>query len=335
MTVATAPADHVRTLVDAKLDTFAAQRLDELGFVGDEHVAVLREALAPFLGDSGKRLRPMFVYWGHRAAGGRDEDLETVVAAGCAVELVHTAALLLDDVMDQAELRRGRPAAHLTLARHGDARFGESAATLLGMLALTWADAALLEVGPRLGPALEVLTLLRVEAVGGQYLDLTGTAAPRTVARYKSAKYTVERPLHLGHALAAGDERTRRLLSEYALPVGEAFQLRDDILDVFGDPAVTGKPAGGDLRLHRNSMLLELARERADADGELLLETAGNDLGRARAFIRSCGALEEVEARIDTLVEHGLRALERPPGLPPDAVEALADLAVRAARRER
>ncbi|GAA4083271.1 polyprenyl synthetase family protein [Nonomuraea soli] len=336
MTIATAPVDHVRSLADATFRTFIARRLDELGFLGESHVTMLREALAPFLGGTGKRLRPLFVYWGHRAAGGQDDDLEAVLSAGCAVELVHTAALVLDDVMDQSELRRGQPSAHLTLAAHGgSARFGESAATLVGMLALTWADAALLDLGPRLAPALEVLNQLRVEAVGGQLLDLSGTAPPLTVARYKSAKYTVERPLHLGHVLAGGDHRTRRLLSDYALPVGEAFQLRDDVLDVFGDPAVTGKPSGGDLRLRKNSLLLELARTRAGADGELLLETAGADIGRARELIRSCGALDEVEARIGTLVEQGVRALENARGPAPDAVAALADLAVKATRRER
>lgn len=338
MTVVTAPVvDRVRRLANAKFHAFVARRLDDLGFLGDNHVTTLRRSLSPFLGDSGKRLRPQFVYWGHRASGGNTDDLEAVLSAGCAVELVHTAALILDDVMDEAELRRGRPSAHVTLAAEGgSARFGESAATLLGTLALTWADAALLEVGPRLGAALEVLTLLRVEAVGGQFLDLSGTASPRTVARYKSAKYTVERPLHLGHALAGGDDRTRRVLSDYALPVGEAFQLRDDVLDVFGDPEVTGKPAGGDLRLHKNTMLLEVARARADADGELLLETAGPpDLREARELIRSCGALDEVEARIDALVEQGVNALEEHPGLRADSVGALADLAVQATRRDR
>ncbi|MCK2220311.1 polyprenyl synthetase family protein [Actinomadura sp. ATCC 31491] len=277
---------RVRELVERRLDDLLDQELARLGFLGAEGVGLVRRHLAAFARDGGKRLRPAFVYWGHRAAGGTGEHLEPVLNAACAVELVHVAALLLDDVMDEAAERRGRPAAHVALAaehrraglRGEPGRYGESQASLLALLALAWADAALLGAGPHLADALDVLTRLRVEVTAGQQLDLAATAAggadtarTRTIALYKSAKYTIERPLHLGHAVAGGDPAARRALSAYALPLGEAFQLRDDVLGVFGDPGRTGKPAG-DLRQGKPNHLVAVARERSGPSGAALLD---------------------------------------------------------------
>ncbi|WP_158088756.1 polyprenyl synthetase family protein [Thermoactinospora rubra] len=348
MQTVTAPAVRLREMVDRRLEALLAQGLGELGFLGAD-AAVVRDHLARFALDGGKRLRPMFVYWGHRAAGG-DGRQEAVLAAGCAVELIHVAALLLDDVMDQTGARRGRQSAHAGLAalhrrsgwRGDPARFGESAASLLALLAFTWADAALAETGRDLGEALDVLTRLRVEVIGGQYLDLAcsarGTADAtqvRAIAVYKTAKYTVERPLHLGHAIAGGSPLTRRLLTAYALPVGEAFQLRDDILGVFGDPAVTGKPVGEDLRQGKQTLLLDEARRRAPARGAAVLADVRDerDVAAARELIASCGALEAVERRIGELVDRAAAVLDSGEWLPPDARAALVELAELATAR--
>lgn len=328
----------VRELVDRRLAGLLDHEVGRLGFLDEADISLVREFLTSFVLDGGKRLRPAFVYWGYRAAGG--EGAAAVVPAACAVELVHAAALLLDDVMDEAGTRRGRPAAHVALAGlhrrsgwRGDAgRFGESAATLLALLALSWADAALLETGARLGAALDVLTRMRVEAVGGQYLDLTRAAGggddrAGVISLYKSGKYTVERPLHLGHAVAGGCPGTRRLLTSYALPLGEAFQLRDDVEGVFGDPARTGKPAGADLLQGKATYLLAWARRET---GSPLLDDIADQRGVAVAkdLMAACGAREAAERRISALVEEAVAALDRPPGLPPDARVALAELAV-------
>ncbi|MFD0476338.1 polyprenyl synthetase family protein [Nonomuraea thailandensis] len=283
MTTVTARTGQVRELVDRRLNELLDRRVAELGPAyagqpGGQGAEQVRRHLVNFVTGGGKRLRPAFVYWGHRAAGGTDDGLDAVLHAACAVELVHAAALMLDDVMDEAPERRGRPAAHVALAEEhrraslrGDAaRYGESQATLLALLALTWADAALLDAGPHLRDTLDILVRLRVEAISGQRLDLAaaagGAADPRAIAVYKSAKYTVERPLHLGHAVAGGDGPTRRVLSGYALPVGEAFQLRDDVLGVFGDRERLGKPIA-DLRQGKVSYLLARARERSGPEG--------------------------------------------------------------------
>ncbi|MFC5821382.1 polyprenyl synthetase family protein [Nonomuraea harbinensis] len=337
MDTVTAGTGHVRELVDRHLERFLDQQMGRLGFLGEVDVELVREFLAAFVLGGGKRLRPSFVYWGHRAAGG--ERPEAVLPAACAVELVHAAALLLDDVMDEAGSRRGRPAAHVALAgvhrrsgwRGDPGRFGESAATLLALLALSWADAALLETGPRLGPALDILTRLRVEAIGGQYLDLARTAGAAgeqvsVISLYKSGKYTVERPLHLGHAIAGGCADTRRTLSAYALPLGEAFQLRDDVNGVFAEPARTGKPVGADLLQGKATFLLAEARRRT---GSAFLDHITDERGVAvaRELIVECGALDAAERRIAALADEAVAALDRPPGIPPDARQALIELA--------
>ncbi|MFI7229180.1 polyprenyl synthetase family protein [Nonomuraea angiospora] len=346
MDTTTSQIVQVRELVDRHLARLLDEELGRISFLEGPDVELVREFLVEFVLNGGKRLRPAFAYWGYRAAGG--ERPAEVLPAACAVELVHAAALLLDDVMDGADSRRGRPAAHVALAAlhatsgwRGDAgRFGESAATLLALLAWSWADAALLETGPRLGPALEILTQLRVEAIGGQYLDLACPAGCRsgdertsTISLYKSGKYTVERPLHLGHAIGGGSLRIRRMLSAYALPLGEAFQLRDDVNGVFGDPVRTGKPVGADLLQGKATYLLAETRRRT---GSALLEgiTDQRGVAAARELIMECGALEAAEQRIAALVDEAITVLDRPPGIPPEARQALTELAALATARE-
>ncbi|MEO3783630.1 polyprenyl synthetase family protein [Actinocorallia sp. B10E7] len=345
-----APADEgVLALVEQRLGELVERELERVSFLGPDEYEMLVGHLAEFVRGGGKRLRPLLVYWGHRAAGGSPDDEDAVLAAGCAVELLHACALLIDDVMDEADLRRGRRTAHLSLAdRHrasrwqGDpGRFGESAAALLGLLAFTWADAALLDTGPRLADALEVFTRLRAEVIGGQLMDMACTARGTSTLReaahiavYKSGKYTVERPLHLGHAIAGGDPALRAVLSSYALPLGEAFQLRDDVLGVFGDPGRTGKPAGADLRQGKQTHLLVEARRRTGAYGTALLDNVRDeaDVAAARELITACGALAAVEDRIAGLAGRATAALDGS-GIPADAAAALAGLAALATDR--
>jgi geranylgeranyl diphosphate synthase type I len=237
-----------------------------------------------------------------------------------------------------AGLHRGR-------GWRGDpAAFGEGAAMLMGDLAFTWADVALAEAGlpdDRLAAALRVFNRLRSELMGGQYLDLVEARrgapdedAVRRVLTYKSGKYTIERPLHLGLALAAGDPGLAAAYSAYGLPLGEAFQLRDDILGVFGSPEVTGKPAGDDLREGKETYLVMLARQRADGAGRRLLEGAlGNaklsedEVADLRRLIAGCGAVEATEARIAELLAQAKAALAAADGIDGSARATLAALA--------
>jgi geranylgeranyl diphosphate synthase, type I len=346
-------AEAVRARVDRALAALLHQELSALGFLGEDAGPVI-DALTRFALESGKRLRPAFVYWGYRGAGGPSDGqrADAAIRAACSVELLHVCALIHDDIMDGSEVRRGRPAMHVGFAElhrgrswRGDpAAFGEGAAVLMGDLAFTWADVALAEAGlpdDRLAAALQVFNRLRSELMGGQYLDLVEArrgapdeAAVRRVLTYKSGKYTIERPLHLGHAIAGGAPQLAAAYSAYGLPLGEAFQLRDDILGVFGAPEVTGKPAGDDLREGKETYLVMLARRQAGRAGRQLLESAlGNaklsedDVAELRRMIADCGALAATEARIAELLAEAKAALAAAGGIDETARGTLLALA--------
>jgi geranylgeranyl diphosphate synthase type I len=265
--------------------------------------------------------------------------------------LLHTFALVHDDVMDGSSTRRGLDAVHERFIRaHDDGdwrgeprRFGEGIAILVGDFACTYAD-LLMRGAP--AAALDVYDELRVELCVGQSLDLIGTAlrstdvdVARRIATYKSAKYTVERPLHLGAALAGRGSELAPALSAIGLPLGEAFQLRDDLLGVFGEERITGKPVGDDLREGKPTPLLAIASSRAGgADRALLARVGAGDLepGEIRALqqlFAECGAVEEVELTIDLLVDRARDALAGAPLAPP-AIALLEELAVYVAWRD-
>jgi geranylgeranyl diphosphate synthase, type I len=346
-------AEEVRARVDRALAALLDQELSALDFLGPD-AGPVTEILTRFAMEGGKRLRPAFVYWGYRGAGGPADGprAEAAVKAACSVELLHVCALIHDDIMDGSEVRRGRPAMHLGFAglhrrlgwRGDPAAFGEGAAMLMGDLAFTWADVALAEAGladDRLAAALRVFNRLRSELMGGQYLDLVEARrgapdedAVRRVLTYKSGKYTIERPLHLGHALAAGAPALARDYSAYGLPLGEAFQLRDDLLGVFGAPEVTGKPAGDDLREGKETYPVMVARRRADRAGRQLLEAAlghaklsEDQVAEVRRLLEACGAVAATEARIGELLAQAKAALAAAPGIDETARATLAALA--------
>jgi geranylgeranyl diphosphate synthase type I len=222
-------------------------------------------------------------------------------------------------------------------------RFGEGIAILVGDFACTYADLLMRAAPPA---ALDVYDELRVELCVGQSLDLVGTAMrstdvedARRIATYKSAKYTVERPLHLGAALAGRLDELGASLSAIGLPLGEAFQLRDDLLGVFGEERVTGKPVGDDLREGKPTPLLAIASSRVGPDGLALLARVGaGDLeafevqALQQLFVES-GAVDEVEMTIDLLVDEARRALAEAPLAAP-AAELLDELAVYVAWRD-
>jgi geranylgeranyl diphosphate synthase, type I len=309
------------------------------------------DALRDFVLGGGKRLRPAFCYWAFVGAGG-DPDEPAVVDAGAALELLHTFALVHDDVMDGSALRRGQATVHLAFARRhvmagwrGEARrFGEGVAILVGDLAFVYAD---LLMGSVAEPgALDVFNELRIELNVGQYLDMVGTAQGRSdhgtarrIACYKSAKYTVERPLHLGAALAGRLEHLAGPLSTYGLPLGEAFQLRDDLLGAFGDSAVTGKPVGEDLREGKPTPLLAIANARAGKDAAALLDRVGaGDLGddevaALQTVLVDTGARDDTERQVEQLVTEAVEALRTIP-VTAEARDALVELAAYVGQRD-
>ncbi len=335
-------ADDLRRRVQSVLDDALAHQADVLGSVSPD-LAPLVQAVAD-LTRGGKRLRPAFCYWGWRGADGPSDGPlgDAVVRAATALELFQAAALIHDDVMDDSDTRRGLPSMHRRFAElHRGAtwlgapeRFGTAAAILLGDLCLTWSDELLTGSGlsaEAIARGRPVFDRMRTELMGGQYLDMLEQARAgldgadaaeraRRVIRFKSAKYTIEHPLLLGGALAGASPALMDAYSAYGLPLGEAFQLRDDLLGVFGDPSQTGKPAGDDLREGKRTMLVAFATAHAtpaQADtlrrhlGDPRLDTAG--VAALRDVICETGAVAAVEALIDSLVAQAATALDSAP----------------------
>ncbi len=343
--------DPVVEPLAAVLGGFVAERRAQLEEL-DPSLGEVCEEIAGLLDAGGKRLRPAFVYWGHRATGA-DHDPEVLRPAG-AVELLHTFALLHDDVMDRSQERRGRPAGHAALAdRHrqedrlGDSDwFGCSAAVLAGDLTFVWADELFesASIAPDvLARARCVFTTLRAEVIAGQYLDLglaaarqADEAAAHKVALLKSARYTVTRPLLIGAALSpSAGVGVERALRAYGDAVGLAFQMRDDVLGLFGDPAVTGKGVLDDLREGKRTLLvLRALRLATPAQRSVLLAALGDpDLGeeqaaRVREVVAESGALASIEALVTANHDAARGALAPLPEPARSALRELADLAI-------
>jgi geranylgeranyl diphosphate synthase type I len=361
--MASSPGDlaRIRSHVGAALDDFIARQRASLTDISPD-LGSCADAVTDLLA-SGKRLRAAFCYWGWRASGGADTP--AIFAAAAALELLHASALVHDDVMDASDTRRGQPSVHKRFAtshlasswRGSPDRFGAGGAILVGDLLLAWTDEMLRTSGmppTAVWRGLAVLDAMRTEVFAGQFLDLVSQASASSavdnalrVVTYKSAKYTVERPLQLGAALEAGaaqgrghrDEVVAAAFSGYGIPLGIAFQLRDDILGVFGDPAKTGKPVTDDLREGKRTVMVALARERANAGQRQVLDRCVGDpdltesaARQVRAVITSTGALAECEQMISVNLKQALAALDGAP-ITSESKSALAELAIAATSR--
>jgi geranylgeranyl diphosphate synthase type I len=393
---------RIRTEVARALELFLARQRGTLAAVGDDLLPCL-DVMAGLLA-GGKRLRPAFCYWGWRAAGGAD--CPEIYAAAASLELLQASALVHDDVMDASDIRRGQPAVHRHFAslfaaggpspaahrgpaahrraahpsapgQSGTAdQFGVGAAILIGDMLLSWTGELYHASG--LSPGIlsrgqPALNAMCTEVAAGQYLDLlsqvsrsTSVRAALRVMTYKTAKYTIERPLQLGAALAAaaetskiaddsslvsGDRRPSAVIeataagieatcTQYGLPLGIAFQLRDDLLGVFGDPARMGKPVSGDISEGKRTVLMALARERATVSQARVLdrylgdrELTESGAARVKAVLADTGAVAECEALIGASVKEAVATLDGAP-ITEEARAALAVLAVTATDRE-
>ena len=333
---------RVRRFLDAEVERWAAV---------DPDLRSPIECLAGLVASGGKRLRPAFCHWAWVGAGGHQGD-PLVVDVGAAFELLHAFALVHDDVMDGSSQRRGQATAHVTYAeRHAEAgwrgeprRFGEGVAILVGDLAFVYAD-MLMAGAPAAARA--VYDELRIELNIGQYLDVLGTArgqanlaTARRITSYKSGKYTVERPLHVGAALAGRLDELAGPLSAYGLPLGDAFQLRDDLLGAFGDSSATGKPVGDDLREGKPTPLMAIAAQRATGAGARCLARTGDpglseaQVAEVQGVLVDTGARDEIERTIGRLTAEAIESIKAAP-LVEEAQVALAELAAYVAWRDR
>ncbi len=347
---------ELRERVQQAVDAHLATQTTILAEIGDE-LTPLVDAVGSLLA-GGKRLRAGFLYWGYRAGGGPDS--AALVRLAASMEFFQAAALLHDDVMDRSDTRRGMPSAHRAIeALHSErgwlgdgGRFGEGAAILAGDLCLTWCDEMFATSGlpeEQLARGRSLFDRMRTQLMGGQFLDLLESvrgwegfdldariASARKVIRYKSAKYTIEHPLLIGALVGGVPAEAIDHLSDYGLALGEAFQLRDDLLGVFGDPEATGKPAGDDLREGKRTVLVAYALDGSSAEERRIIEDSlgREDLDEAgvdqvRTVLVRSGAVDRVEALIDSLVGESVDALERASasgGLDAHAAHVLHDL---------
>ena len=320
----------VASRVDKRLEALLAVERERWAKVDADLVPPIDE-IARLVLAGGKRLRPAFCFWGFVGAGGDPTD-ELVIDAGAALELLHAFALFHDDVMDGSLTRRGEPTTNAKFeARHGveklageSRRFGDGVAILVGDLAYVYSDQLMRNASPQ---AWTIWNELRIELNFGQYLDMLGSAMnerrrekAERICRYKSGKYTIERPLHLGALLAAPTrDDLIPVLSTYGLPLGDAFQMRDDVLGAFGDTAITGKPVGDDLREGKPTPLMAIATARANAAQLKELQLVGiqdlspEQIARVQEVIRETGALDELEAVITRLTDEAITAVGHVP----------------------
>lgn len=359
--------DYRRRLEDRIAGLCQAREAEAAELSADAAVMV---ALIGRLSSGGKRVRALLAYHSFVFAGGDPAD-PRILDLGAAIEFFQTAALIHDDILDRSDTRRGQPSVHRAFeALHAESgwgldreHFGVSAAILTGDLALALADECFSAVETEPGTRLRrQFNRMKWEVMAGQYLDIVEeVAAPvvsrteaasraATVLRYKSAKYTFEHPTVLGGLLAGADERTADLLAKFALPIGEAFQVADDDLGVFGDPDVTGKPAGDDLLEGKRTALIAFALEEASAaQAEALESVLGHREATASMIERARGILEETGARqralemAHRLADEGLSFAdelqatlgEAESGRRREALEALKQLALKAVSRSR
>ncbi|TYC98549.1 polyprenyl synthetase family protein [Arthrobacter echini] len=351
-----ADQDRFRSRLTDTIEQFLADQRSVLGAISSESLPLI-ESIAT-LTSGGKRMRALLCYWGWRAAGGV-QDASAPVTAGTALEFFQAAALIHDDVIDRSDTRRGRPSVHREFsARHTDAgwhldaeRFGVSAAILAGDLCLAFSEELFTaSCADTAGTtARGIFNRMRTEVMAGQYLDLLEEAVgpdqspavaeerALNILRFKSAKYSMERPLMLGGALAGADADLLAAYSAFALPLGEAFQLRDDVLGVFGDPEVTGKPAGDDLREGKRTFLIARTLGSGTAASSARINAMLGDTGldaEAVALLRSLivesGALARTEELIEGKSAEAFEALTRLPadGVSREALHRLAEAAV-------
>ncbi|SNT22499.1 geranylgeranyl diphosphate synthase, type I [Rhodococcoides kyotonense] len=348
-------------LVEAALTDFFASKRALVGALGGGYADAVDDLVA-FVLRGGKRVRPAFAWTAWLGAGGdrRGPDAPAVLRACASLELIQACALIHDDIIDASVTRRGFPTVHVGFAeRHraqawsGSAsRFGESAAILLGDLALCWADDMMRDAGldaPVSAGISPVWSAMRTEVLGGQLLDIEGEAgrdesveAAMRVNRYKTAAYTVERPLQLGAVMAGAPDGLVESYRSFGTDIGVAFQLRDDLLGVFGDPAVTGKPSGDDIREGKRTVLMAVGMQRADQSrpdlAQLLRTTLGSEdldeeqVHTIRTALTDLGAVDDVERRITELTERALATLASS-DVESTAASRLRDMAVAATQR--
>jgi geranylgeranyl diphosphate synthase type I len=321
------PVLELRASIDQILISFLADRR-----AASPEAAPMLDEIERVISAGGKRLRPAFCYWGYRAAAGSNEN--AILRCAASLELLHTFAVVHDDIMDASEERRGEPAVHI--------KHGQSVAILVGDLALVLADDLFMTSGFNAGDLARAFTVyseMRQQVIAGQFLDVLASQEifitqeqARLIATMKSGGYTVEKPLTLGATLGSGSRGLIEALCAFGQPLGEAFQLRDDLLGVFGDPADTGKPVGSDIREGKRNLLFVKTVESLDPGDRVSFASrwghdslSSGDVDALRNIVEESGARVATEALIEELRTLATDALAASP-ISEDARGPLGDL---------
>lgn len=352
-----AELDQLRLSIDRVLLAFLSSQRDELATI-HPHAPTLVDELVRVIHAGGRRFRPLLCYCGYRAGGGPHCD--EILAAAASLELLHTFAILHDDVMDRSPVRRGEPSLFHRLAQQRSAsrdigdpmQFGISVSILAGDLAFLLSDAAFTTSGfeaEAVAAAMPVLHEMRIRAAAGQYLDLLFAGRPpegaegvRQIARLKTAAYSAEGPLLLGASLAHASDLIRASLARYGIALGEALQLRDDVLGMFGDPKLTGKDAHSDILQGKQTVLIAQALEHATPEQRsLILRIWGSpsaterQIRAVRKAVESAGALHTSLGLIEELRTEAKNALVAAiPQGPAAALHRMADAVCTVAETE-
>ncbi|MGL4304572.1 MAG: polyprenyl synthetase family protein [Mycobacteriaceae bacterium] len=368
------PPVSIPDLVTTCLTEFFEIQRPVVANVGVDYESAVH-TLESFVLSGGKRVRPAFAYWGYVGALAEPQNTKphpvnrsevpsaddhiAAIKAFSALELVQACALIHDDIIDASATRRGLPTIHVKFAQdHSEnnwpgssKQFGEGVGILLGDLALSWADDLLHSSGlspEAMARVTPVWSAMRTEVLGGQYLDILAEASSNedfesamAINTFKTAAYTIKRPLQIGAAIAGADQLLMDSYADFGTSIGIAFQLRDDLLGVFGDPEITGKPSGDDLREGKRTVLLATALRAADKQdpsaAHLIRSSIGknlseHDISQLRSVIKELGAVDEAEQQIDELTTSALTALENSTATSP-AKSALTALALAATQR--
>lgn len=348
--------DSIRIEIEDALADFVKGKTEKLNRT-DEFLQPITKSLAEYILDGGKRFRPTFAYLGFLGAGGIASP--KIARACAALELVHVCALVHDDLMDGSDTRRNRQSIHRQFQDHhrdskyvgNSENYGASVAILLGDLSLAWSDELLYLSGveqPQLNQALPIFHEMREELMAGQYLDVLESVRGESnivrsskIAQLKSGKYSIERPLQFGAALAGANSTLIDDFSNFGLALGEAFQLRDDLLGIFGEPNVTGKPSGDDIREGKRTLLIALTLEKCNESERRLLEISLGDknvesskIAAIQEVISRCGAMEECERLISELFDKAVANLDKSVCLD-EIKKLLVDMAKAATQREK
>jgi len=323
--------DNYKRLVEKELDLFFKDKLEKADKI-DPSSKQMIELLKEFTLRGGKRLRAALVYYGYRCFS--NKNLKEIIKASVTMELIQSYLLIHDDIIDNDDLRRNGPTLHISYKNIAKRKykkidsnhFGLSMAILAGDICAAFANEIMAKLKIKEKNKIQALNVLNHSlhhVIYGQVLDVLSELRIITnkdiekIHRLKTATYTIESPLHIGALLAGAKQKHLKTLSNYAIPLGKAFQIKDDILGMFGEKEKVGKPVGSDIKEGKKNLLILKALESATpAQRQAIEEALGNQdltknqLNQVRAIVIKTGSLSYSQNLAKNLVKKAKSAIK-------------------------